>query len=193
MKMEKTVHCATRQEWREWLANFGAQEKEVWLVFDRVGGGQPVLAYDDAVEEGLCYGWIDSIIQRIDEAHYARKFNPRTNWERWSESNILRMRKLVAAGQVMDWVLAKLPGYVLEGEVAHRARPSEKEIPEWISAALQAHEPAWSNFEGLSPSNRRLYLGWILDAKREETRLRRLEEAIQRLLKNLPLGLSKVN
>jgi uncharacterized protein YdeI (YjbR/CyaY-like superfamily) len=191
MKMQKTVHCTTRQEWREWLAHNGAAEIEVWLIFDRVGSGQPVLSYDDAVEEGLCFGWIDSIIQRIDETNYARKFNPRTNWEKWSESNIVRMRRLAANGQVMAWVLAKLPAFVLEGKIEHRARPSEQEIPDWISAGLQAHEPAWTNFQGLSPSNRRLYLGWILDAKREETRQRRLEAAIQRLLKNLPLGLSQ--
>lgn len=191
MKMEKTVHCTTRQEWREWLAQHGAAEPEVWLVFNRAGSGQPILSYEDAVEEGLCFGWIDSIIQRIDEHSYARKFNPRKNWNQWSESNILRMRKLVPAGLVMDWVVAKLPGNVLEGEIAHRTRPSENEIPEWIRAGLQAHEPAWTNFQNLSPSNRRLYLGWILDARREETRRRRLEEATRRLLKNLPLGLSQ--
>jgi uncharacterized protein YdeI (YjbR/CyaY-like superfamily) len=189
MKMNQMLQASTRQDWRRWLENVEPDQSEIWLVFQKGDCSEQELDYDAAVEEGLCFGWIDSIIQRIDEARYARKFNRRTNWDKWSESNINRMRKLAGEGKVIAEVLVKLPGYVLEGEVVPRQRPDVEAIPAWIEAALRANEPAWSNFQGMPPSQRRLYLGWILDAKREETRLRRLAEAVPKLIQNQKMGL----
>ncbi len=98
MKAAKTVAARTREQWRAWLANHHDSESAVWLVFNKRHTHRPSISYNDAVEEALCFGWIDSIIKRVDEDRYARKFTPRKPDSKWSTANRQRYAALQARG-----------------------------------------------------------------------------------------------
>jgi uncharacterized protein YdeI (YjbR/CyaY-like superfamily) len=187
----KTLHATTRAAWRAWLAEHYASEREVWLVYAKRHTGEPRVEYDDAVEEALCFGWIDSIVRRLDEDRFAQKFTPRRPGSRWSESNRRRYAKLEAAGTLAPAGLANGPGDAEAPVGSAKAKPERGavELPAYVEEELRRDRRAWETFERLAPSYRRLYVGWIDAAKREETRKRRLAEAIERLREGKTLGL----
>ena len=190
MKMLKTLGGAGREQWRAWLVAHHQTEKEVWLIFARRHTGKPSIPYEDAVEEALCFGWIDSVIQRLDTDHYARKFTPRADRANWSELNRKRLARLIAAGRMTAAGLAKA-GCVEDGARRSVPLPGARNpaMPRFMAQALRADEPVWANFKALAPSERRRYVLWITTAKKRETRERRLREAIQRLARGEKLGL----
>ena len=98
----------SRVEWRDWLSQHGQSETEVWLIYYRKDSGRPRIPYDDAVEEALCFGWIDSIVKRMDDEKFAQKFTPRRYGSRWSELNVRRVRKLMKEGRMTEAGLANL-------------------------------------------------------------------------------------
>src|SRR2546425_7833902 len=116
MDISQTLHVTSRDEWRAWLATHYQLETEVWLIYYKKHSGQPRISYDHAVEEALCFGWIDSIVKRIDEEKYAQKFTPRRNWTNWSPSNKQRMRRLIQEGRMTGAGLAKIDLAILDGE-----------------------------------------------------------------------------
>jgi uncharacterized protein YdeI (YjbR/CyaY-like superfamily) len=186
-----TLHLVKRGEWRDWLKAHGGKEKEVWLVFYKKHTGLAQLAYDDAVEEALCVGWIDSIVKRLDDETYARKFTPRNLGSQWSELNIRRARKMIAAGLMTAAGLALIDPALLRRRTAKpRTVPDGKEaIPAYIVDALAADDKAAVFFAGLAPSYRRLYVRWVGSAKKEETRRKRLAEMVATLHAGRKLGL----
>ena len=188
MEMNKTTSAADRSEWRAWLEQHHATEREVWLVYYKKGCGKASVTYPDSLEEALCFGWIDSLIQKIDEEKYARKFTPRKAGSKWSELNKHLVAKLVKEGRMTEAGLAKVEFPLSEAQATRPKRP-ELPLPDWLKAGLMTSPKAWENFQKLVPSHRRNYIGWISDAKKEETRQRRIQEAIQRLEKNVTLGL----
>jgi uncharacterized protein YdeI (YjbR/CyaY-like superfamily) len=188
MKITQTFTAPNRAAWRDWLVEHGDRETEVWLVYYKAGTGKPSISYNDSLEEALCFGWVDSIIQKIDEEKYARKFNPRRGGSKWSELNKHLVAKLIQEGRMTKAGLAKVEFPLSEAQVARPKRP-DLPLPDWLKAGLMASPKAWENFSKLPPSHRRNYIGWISDAKREETRQRRIQEAISRLEKNETLGL----
>jgi uncharacterized protein YdeI (YjbR/CyaY-like superfamily) len=181
------VYVPDRAAWRRWLAKEHGRSPGIWLVFDKKSSRPDRLAYGDAVEEALCFGWIDSIVRTIDEDRYAQKFTPRKAKSKWSELNRRRFAKMVAEGKMTAAGLAKSPP---EDEGGAEAQPSEdSDVPDYIEAALRANGTAWTNFSNFAPSYRRLYVRWIEDAKKEETRRKRLAEAVGFLEQNRKLGL----
>ena len=188
MEMNKTTSAADRSEWRDWLEKYHATEKEVWLVYFKKGCGKPSVTYPESLEEALCFGWIDSLIQKIDEEKYARKFNPRRPGSRWSELNKHLVAKLVKEGRMTGAGLASVDFNLPEADGRRPKRP-ELPLPDWLKTGLMTSPKAWENFSKLPPSHRRNYIGWISDAKREETRRRRILEAIRMLEKNERLGM----
>jgi uncharacterized protein YdeI (YjbR/CyaY-like superfamily) len=188
MEMTKTTSAASRSEWHDWLEQHHASEKEVWLVYTKKGSGKPSITYLESLEEALCFGWIDSIIQKIDEEKYARKFNPRRAGSKWSELNKHLVAKLNQEGRMTPAGLATVDFSLPEAEAPRPKRP-ELPLPDWLKAGLMTSPKAWENFDRLPPSHKRNYIGWISDAKKEETRQRRIQEAIKRLEKNERLGL----
>jgi uncharacterized protein YdeI (YjbR/CyaY-like superfamily) len=188
MKMSQTFIAPDRATWRGWLEEHGSSEQEIWLVYYKAAAGKPTISYQDSLEEALCFGWIDSIIQKIDEESYARKFNPRRSGSNWSELNKHLVAKLVGEGRMTAAGLAKVD---FDVEAAPQARPKRPSLPlpDWLKEALMADAIAWENFQKLPPSHQRNYIGWISDAKREETRQKRIRYAIERLQKPQPLGL----
>jgi uncharacterized protein YdeI (YjbR/CyaY-like superfamily) len=188
MKITQTFTAPDRAAWRDWLAEHGSHESEVWLVYYKAGSGKQSISYPDSLEEALCFGWVDSIIQKIDEEKYTRKFNPRQKGSKWSELNKHLVAKLVREGRMTAAGLAKVDFPLAEAQPTRPKRP-ELPLPDWLKASLMASPKAWENFNNLPPSQRRNYIGWISDAKKEETRQRRIQEAIARLEKNETLGM----
>ncbi len=182
----KTFLARTLEQWRRWLDQHHDSESEVWLVFYKRHTGMTSIAHADALDEALCFGWIDSLVKRLDEARYAIKFTPRKADSRWSAINRTRYAELKASGRLK-------PAGINRAPTSRRAVRPERRVmtktPVYIRAALKKHPAAWRYFEALAPSHRRRYIGWIDSAKRDETKARRLEEAIRLLIAGKPLGL----
>jgi len=154
-------------------------------VFYKDHVGVQSISYEDSVCEALCFGWIDSLVKRLDDDRYARKFTPRQPASKWSTIN--RRRYLCA----LRSALLAAPG--LERAPTSRSgdgpRPSLSVIPSYIEKQLKTDARAWSYFEQLAQSYQRAYVGWIDSAKREETKEKRLREAISLLAAGRKLGL----
>lgn len=180
-----------RRAWRAWLERHHDTVREVWVVFWKKHTGRQGLTYEEAVEEALCFGWIDSIVARLDEGRYAQKMTPRTDRARWSESNRRRLRKLLAEGRVTAAGLAAVdPGVLASLEHPDPPpRPAPPELSPDLAAALAANPRAHEEFLRLPPSHRTRYVGWIMAAAREDTRRRRLAEAMDLLARGERLGL----
>ena len=188
MEITKMAYAADRSEWRAWLEINHATEKEVWLVYYKKETGKPCATYEESLEEALCYGWIDSLIQKINEEKYARKFNPRRAGSKWSELNKHLVAKLVKEGMMTEAGLARVD-FDLPPAEGKRPKRTPLPLPDWLKAGLMSSPKAWDNFIHLPASHQRNYIGWVSQAKREETRQRRIQEAIQMLEKNERLGL----
>jgi uncharacterized protein YdeI (YjbR/CyaY-like superfamily) len=184
-KTMKTLELRTRRQWRRWLERYCGSENEVWLVFHKRGGGVACLGYEEAVEEALCFGWIDSILKSLGEARYARKFTPRKAGSRWSTANRRRYADLASRGLLAGPGLDRAP----TDRCGDAPRPSTAGIPRYIERVLRTNPVAWQNFRRLAPSYRRAYLGWIDSAKREDAKARRLREAVWLLAAGKKLGL----
>ena len=188
----KALRVETRQAWRAWLAEHHAIETEVWLVFHKAHTGEPNVPYDDAVQEALCFGWIDSLIKRIDDNRYARKFTPRRPGSAWSESNKKRVDKMIAEGWMTDAGLVLVNQAKTSGEWdRRRTRPlsPKNELPAELRDALEIHPNAAKTYRSLPPTYQKQYILWIATAKRTETRQRRTKEAIKKLERGERLGL----
>lgn len=184
-KTLKTLDARTRQEWRRWLAEHHDSESKVWLVFHKRDTGRASIAYDDAVDEALCFGWIDSLITRLDDARYARKFTPRKPDSKWSTVNRKRYAQLRATGRLMPAGLKRAP----TDRSGDAPRLSQSKVPGYIQQALRSRPAAWNYFERLAPSYRRMYIAWIDSAKQQETKAGRLREAVGLLAAGKKLGL----
>ncbi len=188
--MRRTLRVSRRQDWRAWLRRHHRTASEVWLVSYKKHTGRPQLRYDEAVEEALCFGWIDSHIQRIDEESFARKFTPRKDESNWSAVNLRRLRAMIEQGRMTKAGLARIDPALIEG----RRKPAPQRaksppVPPYMKRALMHRPKAWENFQNLAPSYRRAYVHWIRGAVREETRRRRLAEAVSLLERNQKLGM----
>jgi uncharacterized protein YdeI (YjbR/CyaY-like superfamily) len=188
MKTLKTLLVTTRKEWRAWLAQNHAQETEVWLIFHKKASGKARLPYEDAVEEALCYGWIDSLVRRIDEQKYAQKFTPRKSGSKWSELNKERVRRLLAAGK-----MTKAGKAVLEKQRPESRNLKAEEASSTVSAdvkqAIGTVKAAAENFAKLPPGYLKMCMKWINAAKREETRARRIKEFVELTEKGERIGM----
>jgi len=177
-----------------WLQRHHNTETEVWLIYYKKTSARPRVPYDDAVEEALCFGWVDSLVKRIDDEKFAQKFTPRKNRQKWSDHNKKRARAMIAQGKMTDAGLTVIGKGVLDSDqdAAERKRPDRQRydtVPDFVQKALNRNKKARDYFEKLAPSYRRHYIGWITMAKRPETRQRRLAEAVELLAQNKKLGL----
>lgn len=190
MKTPRRLNFANREEWCSWLKSNHDAEKEVYMIFYKKHTGKPNIPYDDAVEEALCFGWIDSIIRRIDDEQFERKFTPRKGKSRWSRLNRKRACKMIDQGKMTEAGLAMVREAKKNGEWFKDASiKKEFTVPPFMLKALATNKKALDNFNKLASSYKRQYVGWVASAKREETRKRRLEETILLLEKNEKLGM----
>ena len=149
--MRKTVYVTGPEEWRAWLTKHHQSETEVWLIFYKKHTGRPRISYDHAVEEALCFGWIDSIVKTVDDEKFAQKFTPRRDSSKWSALNKRRVRKLIRQGRMTDAGLAKLGRAALDEKAPAKSSDRDGDIPRFFKQALAAHPKAWKNFQSLTP------------------------------------------
>jgi len=175
MEPNEKVCPADRAAWRRWLERHHATSRGVWLVFYKKSTGRKGLSYEDAVEEAISFGWIDSVIRRIDDETYGQRFTPRGAKSTWSATNIRRAEKMIREGRMTEAGLARFRG------VVPRERPSAKPglaLTPDLAAVLSADTRAEAEFLRLPPAHRKEYVAWVMEAKKDETRLRRLGKLI---------------
>ena len=191
MRITKRLYVRNRTEWRAWLEKNHKVDAEVWVVFYKKHTGRLSMPYDDAVEEALCFGWIDSVIQRIDDEKYCRKFTPRKDSSNWSALNRRRAAKMIQEGKMTGAGVAKLYYSGIDDQYDRTPNRKAKDlsIPEYLNHALLGNQKARQNFDRLASSYRRQYILWIATAKRDATREKRVAEAIRLLADNKRLGM----
>src|SRR2546428_5717828 len=155
MKLGKTLRVTNRKAWRTWLSQHHNKEREIWLVYAKQHTGKPRIAYGDAVEEALCFGWIDSTAKRIDENFYAQRFSPRKSTSQWSQQNIERVRRLVKLRKMTPAGLAafKNPEALLQDK--------KVKIAPDILRALKQDRQAWTNFQKFPDDYKRIRIAFI--------------------------------
>ena len=179
MEITKTFYAANRKIWRDWLKKHYKSEKEIWLVYCRKQAGKPRISYNDAVEEALCFGWIDSTVKKVDAERRAQKFSPRKAKSVYSQANKERLRRLMARGKVAKDIRATLGDVVTENF----------EIPADILGALKANTQAWEIFQRYSGSYQRIRVGFIDAARKRPAEFeKRLKHFIRMTEQNKQYG-----
>ena len=173
------VRMTSRAAWRRWLEKHHAAKSEVWIAYYKKHTGKPCVSYEEAVEEALCFGWIDGQVRRLDDDSYAQRFTPRRSGSQWSTVNLRRFERLRAEGRVTAAGLAKGPTATTKIAAASWRLPDE--VPADIEKALKKSPRAWANLRALTPSHRKRFILWLSSAKRPETRQRRMAQAIAKL------------
>jgi uncharacterized protein YdeI (YjbR/CyaY-like superfamily) len=178
-----SVQPKSRAAWRRWLARHHATRRGVWLVM--LKGPARRLSYAEAVEEALCFGWIDSVLNPIDGARYRQLFTPRKSKSHWSRVNKDRVKALIAGGLMTAAGLAVIEAAKRSGSWSALDAVESLTVPPDFSRALAAAPEARTKFAGFSPSSKKMYLHWINHAKRDETRARRIEASIALIAKGI--------
>jgi len=158
MKLGKTFYPETRSQWHAWLKKHHASEAEIWVVYYRKETGKPRISYNDAVDEALCFGWIDSTLKRVDEERFAQRFTPRKPKSNLSQANKERIHKLIAEKKMTEAGLTA---------VAHVYTSVEEfDIPPEILKPLKANKEAWKNFKSFPESYKRVRIAYIVSRRR---------------------------
>ena len=178
------VHVRDRAAWREWLEANHAASPGIWLVFDKKSAGRERLAYGDAVEEALCFGWIDSLTRSLDATQYQQLFTPRKPTSGWSRSNKERVERLRTAGLLRPAGIAAIEIAQRNGAWSRLDSADALEIPPDLAQALGRQRNARRHFDAFPPSARRAYLNWVASAKRPETRASRIRTVAELASKN---------
>lgn len=190
MRMNKILF-KNRGEWREWLEQNHDSASEVWLIYYKVHTKKKSVRYEEAVEEALCFGWIDSKVKTIDDEQYMQRYTPRQDGSNWSESNKSRVRKLIETSQMTPAGMAKIESAKRDGSW-DRLDDIDREItvPEDLEAALALNPVANENFDNFPSSSKKQYLWWLKSAKKDATREKRLREIVKRAEKNIKAGIN---
>ncbi len=183
--MHETIYITNRKDWRRWLWKNHKKKNEIWLIYYKKHTKKPRIPYDDAVEEALCYGWIDSIVRRIDDEKYAQKYTPRKSGSKWSKLNIERAEKMIRQKKMTKrgFVLFK---EVCSEKISKRRKIKKKFIvPPDLKKALAKNKRALENFTGFADGYKRTYILYIMDAKKSQTRVRRIKRVVDLAAKNI--------
>ncbi|MFZ5354876.1 MAG: YdeI/OmpD-associated family protein [Bacillota bacterium] len=183
--MKNQIQFETPEDFRKWLQVNCLSNEGIWLVFGKEGGPKTLTA-NEALEEALCFGWIDSQIKSIDDKTYIKYFAQRRKNTEWSAKNIALAEQLEAAGRMTDFGRAKIDEAKQNNcfKAKERLEITEDHINQFIDQ-IKNVEPAYSNFLGMSPSVKRVYASHYFDAKSEEVRIKRLHKIVERLNQNL--------
>ena len=171
-------HPLDRQEWRDWLAENYDKSSGIWFVYFKKQAGKPRVTYDEAVEEALCFGWIDSLPRKIDDERSKLLFTPRKPKSVWSKLNKTRIEKLIENGLITEIGLAKIEAAKRDGSWNALDASDNLEIPKDLAQAFEENRTAAKNFTAFSDAVKRNILFWIGSAKRDATRTTRIEKAV---------------
>ncbi|PSR15737.1 hypothetical protein C8255_21535 [filamentous cyanobacterium CCP3] len=182
---KNSVQIESRAEWRAWLAANYTRSEGIWLITYKKLPGKPYVSYNDVVEAALCFGWIDSKPNRLDEERTMLWLAPRQSGTGWSALNKKRIEAMTAAGLMMPTGLAKIEAAKRDGSWERLDAIERLEISPDLAAALAANATAKANFEAFPRSAKRGILEWIASAKRAETRDRRVAETVDLAAQNI--------
>lgn len=182
---QNSIQPETRAEWRAWLQENHAREEGVWLIRYKKAVGKPYVDFDEAVEEALCFGWIDSLPRKLDDERTMLYFAPRKVGSNWSALNKTRVAKMIEAGLMTPAGLTKIEAAKADGSWAALDDVEALVIPPDLGAALDSYPKARAHFEAFPPSARRGILEWILNARRPATRQKRIEETARLAAENI--------
>jgi uncharacterized protein YdeI (YjbR/CyaY-like superfamily) len=172
----------TREEWRDWLAENHATCPGVWLIYHKKHTGVERVAYDAAVEEALCFGWIDSTVKRLDDARFMQKFTPRKAGSNWSAHNRRRAEELMAAGLMREAGRRCVDAARENGEWDKALDDNpDRTVPCELAAALAADPKARAAWNGWTPTQRKYLIHHVAEGKKAETRVRRTERVLKML------------
>jgi len=180
-----SIHPLTRAEWRQWLEKNQARTEGVWLISFKKATGKPAVEYGEAVEEALCFGWVDSKGNKLDEERTMLWFAPRRPGSNWARSNKERVEKLIAAGLMTTAGLAKVEASKQDRTWYALDEVEALVIPPDLEDALAPNETARLYFNAFSASAKRAILAWIANAKRPETRAKRIVETVDLAARNI--------
>ena len=171
---------ASHEDFRRWLAEHHESERELWVGFRKVGTGERSMTWPEAVDEALCYGWIDGVRRRVDDASYAIRFTPRRPNSAWSAVNVGRATDLALQGRMQPAGLAAFERRAASrtGVYSYEQRAEASLDPE-AEAEFRANGAAWEFFEAQAPSYRQAAVWWVVSARRDDTRRRRLATLIE--------------
>jgi uncharacterized protein YdeI (YjbR/CyaY-like superfamily) len=179
MEISQTLYVTKRKDWRAWLKKHYKTDKEIWLIYPKKGTGKPRIEYNDAVEDALCFGWIDSIVKKLDEESTVQRFSPRKAKAKYSQANIERLRNLVARKKVIKGIADTLKDVLSEKFV----------IPPDILKAIKANQEAWKNFQKFSAPYKRIRIAFIDGARKRPAEFKkRLQHFIKMAEKNQMFG-----
>lgn len=158
MQVRETLYVVEREDWRQWLSENYKRVSEIWLVYPRKHTGQPRIHYNVAVEEALCFGWIDSITRGIDEDRYSQRFTPRKPRSKYSQTNKERLKRLIAQKRIIPDMLAKID----EADLHHFDFPAD------IENALRENPIVWENFQRYSPAYQRIRVAFVDNGRKRQ-------------------------
>lgn len=189
-ELEKALHFEEKREWRTWLLKNHDKTDEIWLIHYKKLKDKTGISLGDAVEEALCFGWIDGKLKRIDQEKYILRYSPRKKKSVWSLINKERALKLIKQGRMTAAGMSKIEEARENGfwDNAYTTRKME-EMPADLEVSLADDEIACDNFNNFANSYRNNYIGWINDAKTKETRKRRIAEVVERSRLNKKPGM----
>ena len=186
-----TLYVTDRSKWRAWLKEYHDVEMQgVWLVYYKQHTFKPSLEYNESVEEAICFGWVDSLIKKLDEERFARKFTPRQAHSRWSESNRKRVVEMIDQDLMTEHGMKCVDAAKASGlwDAGERPELDDKPSPEFMRSLAESHA-ARVYFEKLTDAQRRQFILWINEGQQELTKRRRIRESISLLEQGRKLGM----
>ncbi len=180
-----TFHAESRNQWRQWLTKNHKSAKAVWLIIYHKGSSTPSVYYDEAVEEALCFGWIDSIAHKRNTESKYQFFALRKPKSNWSKANRERAEKMIALGQMKPAGQAMIDLAKKNGTWTALVEVQNSVIPADLQKAFNKNKTAFKHFMAFPPSSKRIILEWILNAKKTETRSKRIDETVKLAATNI--------
>ena len=192
MEIGKTLYLTKRSEWRKWLSIHRKTETEIWLIYYKKNSDKPRISYNDAVEEALCFGWIDSILKPINKDCYVQRFSPRRKNSPLSEMNKERVRRLIKAKKMTKYGMEMIKHHLdaKTNKIVYKRKLNNFKLPDDILKELKTDSVVWKNFKKFSDSYKRIRIGWI-DASRNRPEFfrTRLNYFIRMTAKNKKFGM----
>jgi len=190
-KNVEVLFFVKKQVWRNWLKENYLSKNEVWILFYKKHTKKPCISYDGALEEALCFGWIDGILKRIDDEKHKIRFTPRKPNSVWSLLNKRRAEKLIEKNKMTKVGLEKIKEAKKNGKWKDAYTSRKKmPVPDYLKKALMKSKIAWANFSAFATSYQNTYIGWVESSKRRETRKKRINEVVKRSLQNKKPGIN---
>ena len=191
MQITNPKHFRSRVEFRKWLEKNHAKQKELWILFYKVPTKKKSIRYAEAVEESLCFGWIDGIVKRIDDEKHAQRYTPRNPKSIWSKVNKERAEEMIEQGKMTESGLSKIKEAKKSGwwQKAYTTSRGDYAMSEEMKNVLMSDKAAWTNFQNFSKGSQNTYIFWVNYAKREETKKKRIQIVLERSKKNMPPGI----